>query len=364
MKLETGAKSTFAHFDNNIRFEQNHDQGWVIDTSLTQHVQLNEKIWAGYVNLSSQVSPNNRFQAGLRYEHTLTDLFTIDGQSLVHRNYGNWFPTLFWVHTLTPSSSFQLAYSQRISRPTFNQLAPYLYFADPTTSGSGNERLLPTLSKNIQAIFRFSKNALLTLEHTWFKNPIAYNVLINTADNRQLSRPDNLDQAQNLSVSLSMPLTLTHWWQMQTSLLGVRQVSQLTQDGLTQQQRQVYGRLTSTQTFQLPHGFSAELSGFYQSSGLIGLMVRHPFGVLNVGIKKQLPNQRGSLRLSGEDLLWSNFVAYEFNNPAKGYSITSGGRGNNTRLVRLTYTRSFGNQKVKVNSTRATGSDDERRRVN
>ncbi|AUD03682.1 outer membrane beta-barrel protein [Spirosoma pollinicola] len=364
IKLETGAKSTFAHFNNNIRFERQQNDNWIVDSTLSQNVQMNETIWAGYINLGGQVTAKNRLQAGLRYEHTQTDLRTIDGKPLVYRNYGNWFPTVFWVHTLNPASSIQLSYSQRISRPTFLQLAPYLYYADPSNSGGGNERLLPGLSKVIQGTYQFKKNFLLTLGYTRIINAISFNLTVIPAENRQVTRPENLDQADNLSLTFSFPLVLTPWWQMQTSLLGYRQATQFTQEGITQQQHQHAFRLTHSQTFTLPHNFAAEVSGFYQSRSLIGVMHRRPFGVLNIAVKKQLPGNKGSLRLAGEDLLWSSFLAYEVSNPSQGYSATAGGRGNHTRLLRLTYTRSFGNQKVKVNTTRITGSDDERKRIN
>ena len=125
-----------------------------------------------------------------------------------------------------------------------------------------------------------------------------------------------------------------------------------------------HGRITSTQTFRLPNRFTLEIAGFYQSRSLNGISIRRPFGVLNVGVQKQLAANRGTLRLTGEDLLWSNIMVYENNNPDAGFSLRSNGPGAHNRLVRLTYSRSFGNQKVSVNSKRATGSDDERRRVN
>ena len=150
---------------------------------------------------------------------------------------------------------------------------------------------------------------------------------------------------------------------MQTNVQGVQQNARLTLEGTTLEQQLLYGRITSTQTFQLPKSFTAELSGFYQSRSLYGVMTRRPFGALNVGLQKKLPNTRGTLRLSGEDVLWTNLLQLDTENKAEGYTAYFDGRAHN-RLVRLTYSRTFGNQKVNVNNKRATGSDEERRRVN
>ena len=364
LKFETGAKATFANFTNDIQFERLNNTVWTADAALSQHIQMHENIWAGYVNLSGQFNAKSRFQAGLRYEHTETDLRTAEGKPLVYRNYGNWFPTVFFTRDLTTASSWQIAYSRRISRPGFGVLAPTFTFVDPTYYVVGNERLLPALSHNVQTTYRFRKNFLLTLDYTRFTNLITYNMRVIPDRNIQILTADNIQRANNLALTFSAPLTLRSWWQMQTNIQGVRQEAELTLEGITQRQEVVYGRITSTQTFRLPNRFTLEIAGFYQSRSLNGISIRRPFGVLNVGLQKQLAANRGTLRLTGEDLLWSNIMVYENNNPDAGFSLRSNGPGAHNRLVRLTYSRSFGNQKVSVNSKRATGSDDERRRVN
>ena len=58
-KLETGAKATFASFDNNIQFKRNRDGLWATDPDLTQHVQMSENIWAGYVNTERATDGQN-----------------------------------------------------------------------------------------------------------------------------------------------------------------------------------------------------------------------------------------------------------------------------------------------------------------
>ncbi|GAB2576409.1 TonB-dependent receptor domain-containing protein [Spirosoma areae] len=363
VNVETGLKGTFAHFDNDIQFERLQNGTRRLDSALTQHVQMDETIWAGYVNISQQFTPKTRLQAGLRYEHTETDLHTSNQQALVYRNYGSWFPSVFIAHELTQTSSIQWSYSRRISRPTFGQLAPFFTFVEPNYTLGGNERLLPALSNNIQAIYRFRKNFLLTLDYTQLKNYITYNLRIIPNENRQIIRPENLEQANNLALTFSFPVPVTAWWQMQTNVQGVRQEARLTLEGITLRQQLMYGRIGSTQTFRLPGKLTAELSGFYQSRSLLGVAARRPFGALNVGLQKQLANNRGTLRLAGEDVLWTNRLEVETASPAEGYTAYSNFLSHN-RLVRLTYSRSFGNQKVVVNSKRATGSDDERKRMN
>ncbi len=69
-------------------------------------------------------------QAGLRYEYTQTDINTLAGVSLVHRRYGNWFPSVFISRKLSKDYMINFSYSKRITRPSFNDIAPWVEFID------------------------------------------------------------------------------------------------------------------------------------------------------------------------------------------------------------------------------------------
>lgn len=56
---------------------------------------------------------------------------------------------------LTKESSLQVSYGRRITRPTYNNLAPFVLFIDPTTFFSGNIYLLPTIKDAFQSTYRF-----------------------------------------------------------------------------------------------------------------------------------------------------------------------------------------------------------------
>jgi outer membrane receptor protein involved in Fe transport len=359
--LELGAKATFSHFDNNIQAVRQTNGEWIKDLSLSQHVLMNETIKAAYVNLTRQFSPKTKVQAGLRYEHTITDLRTFDNQPLVYRNYGNWFPTAFFSQDFTKQSGIQLSYSRRINRPSFGNLAPFFTFVDPNWSLGGNDRLLPTISDNFQTTYRFRKSFLLTLSYAQFNNAIVFMSTVIPDQNRQITRPENLDRLTVSSIALNFPLQLTPWWQMQTNVQGISQQSRLILEGVALDRSQQFFRVNTTQTIKLPHDFTAEITAFYQSRALQGVTERKPFGSLNIGVQKRLRNDAGTLRLTGEDILWTQRIQTYFNNVEQGYTVSFDQRLTN-RLLRLTYTRNFGNQKVKV-AKPTIKSEEERQRV-
>jgi hypothetical protein len=284
--LELGMKGAFSHFDNEISAERLVGNEWNVDPSISQHVLMDETIQAGYLNLTQQFSPKSKLQAGLRYEHTVTDLRTIDNQQLVYRKYGNWFPSVFFSQDFTPKNGIQLSYSRRISRPAFTSLAPTFTFLDPNWYTAGNERLQPALSDNFQTTYRFKKIVLLTLNYTQVKNAILYTTLVFPNENRQVTRPENLDHLSISSISLTFPVQFTSWWQEQTNIQAISQQSRLIQEGVLIDRSQAFIRLNTTHTFKLPKGFTLEAAMLYQSRALVGIMVRKPFGFLNIGLQK------------------------------------------------------------------------------
>ena len=361
-KLEAGIKGTFSNLNNKVIAERFTDDAWVVDPQYSQNVFMTERITAAYVNMNKPLTAKTKLQAGLRYEHTITDLNTADHQNLLYRNYGNWFPSVALSHDLTKESGLQFSYSRRITRPTFNDLAPFFTLLDPNLSLTGNIKLLPTFSNTFQSTYRFRKSYILTLGFTDTRNAISWNSKVLTDQNRQYITPDNIDHVRNYSLLFSFPYQVAPWWQSQLSMQAIRQEVSAFLNGTQYNRATQFGRFNASQTFRLPDQFTAELSGYYQTSSLLGINVIKGIGSVNIGLQKKLNHDKGTLRLSGEDIFWTQRLRTSLSNPDQGYDI-SFGISAYTRLVRLTYTRPFGSQTVKAANRRATGSDDERSRV-
>jgi hypothetical protein len=188
-------------------------------------------------------------------------------------------------------------------------------------------------------------------------------VKIDPVANTQITYKDNLTKLNTLSFSLSLPIQVNAWWQMQHHLTTGLQKSIMDYEAKTIYNTRSYGQVNTMHTFRLPADFSVEVSGNYHTRTLFGIAMQKALGTLNVGIEKKLGKEKGKLQASITDILWTNRFHYHYMNPSLDMNQSFGARFE-PRVFRLTYSRSFGNKNIKPAEKRATGSEEERSRAN
>jgi hypothetical protein len=362
--MEAGAKISLSKFTNNVSV-QNLQQGtWITDSSLSANYLLKENIGAAYTSFTMNLSSKITMKAGLRYEYTTSNLGTTEIANIVNRKYGELFPTFYISKKMNDDNSVNFSYSRRITRPTFNDLAPFTVFFDPKTFFTGNPALQPAIANSVQASYIF-KNYIFSLSYTHENNTIEsfQTQRIDTVNNMLYLSSENFKYEQYVTISFSLPFTVTKWWSMQNNINGNwRQVNTIYNNSAVQLAVFDYD-INSIQHFALPKDFSIELTAFYSSASYFGTDKLKPIYQVDAGLQKKFSNKKDILRFTANDMFNSG-TSYRFVDdlPIEG-TILRGSLNFGLVAYKLTYTHNFGNKALKDKRDRSTGAEDELHRV-
>jgi hypothetical protein len=354
LTLESGAKATLSRFTNTVRV----DRPVAGDTDLNA-ATLDERIMAAYASVQWEPAPEWQLSGGLRYEYTNSYLTSPSDGVLVDRSFGNLFPDLTLARTLGATGKAQLAYSKRITRPTFNDMAPFVFYIGPTTFVSGNLSLHPSITDAVEASVR-AGDVWFALRYSSVDDEIAQFQPSYDEDAEALViRSQNMSFSRSLGASVSTPWRPWAWWEAQVDASFYRQWYELDYTGTNVRRKISRVEVTMTNTFLLPCDFSIELSGSYQSAMPMGLSRFKTQSQLNLGLKKQMGNS--VLALVYSDMF--NGMQWRFITDVPEIDFQSYVRYDwSTRLIKLTYSYTFGNRKLKEVDVKS-GSEDERKRV-
>ncbi len=359
-KLETGLKTSYVTSDNDMVFETKTDE-WQLDPTRSNRFKYTENVNAAYLNYSGSISKKIKYQVGFRGEHTHSIGNSVTLNQKRDRNYINLFPSIFLSNQLDTNNVLNISYSRRIDRPNYQSLNPFEFYLDPYTFQRGNPNLKPQYTNSFQLVHVYKNTINTTLAYSRIKDMIADELPQQIAsENKTFVTSDNLDNQDNISLTVSFPIPVTKWWQVQANFTGV--YNHYKSYYLEQQLeiKQATWNMYASNQFTIGKGWSAELSGWYNSRAFYGLYAAKPMGMINAGLQKSILNKKGTIRLNVNDIFWTN----RFNGTAIYKDIDFRVRSEwPSRQFRLTFTYNFGNQNVKGARQRNTGSDDLQKRA-
>ena len=352
-KLEAGGKISYVTSDNDVRFETLTETGYVPDPQRTNHFLYDETITAAYLNGNRDWGKWS-VQGGVRAEHTRSLGNSVTLSKIVDRNYLNLFPSAFVTYNASPNHQWRTSFSRRIDRPNYQDLNPFIYVMDPYTFREGNPFLRAQYTNAFQIGYTYKSETSISLSYNHTTDVITG---VNDPQGQTLrATMVNLAALDNVNLAISLPIQLTKWWTMRPSANVFWNAYDAEYAGQRLDYRQLSANLTMNQSFVLPHGFTTELSGFYNSPMVYGQMLYKSQGQLSVGVQKSLWNKAATLRMNVSDLLHTMRGAGSANLPNTRLDFVSRWE---SRVARLTFTYNFGNRSLKTARQRRSGVEDE-----
>ncbi len=372
-KFEAGVKTSYVKTDNNAVYDSIRNNNEFLDSSRSNHFIYSENINAAYVNYSRPFGKKWSSQLGLRVENTVADGHSIGyefnaaqnsfalSDKRFKRNYTQLFPTFYLQYAPSEKNSFVINYGRRIERPNYEDMNPFVHFLDRYTFEQGNPDLGPQFAHNIELSHTYKGFLTSTLNYTSTTNIIQQVIEQHEATNETFIKKANIASLHQYGLAVSVNKNIKKWWSVNVysnvfnnRFKGVVNNEEISV-GVTTFQAQLQ------QQFKLGKGWAAEMSGFYRTKGLEGVIFIEPVAQVNGGISKQVLKNKGSIRLTFKDI----FAGSVFKGYAKYSNVDAQFKDvNDNRTVGISFTYRFNKGKLKASGSRKTGgAGDEQSRV-
>ena len=158
-ELNAGVKFGNIKRDNLLQVTYLLNDDWISDDNQNQDFNNYEKIFAGYVSLSKKWG-KHFIKAGLRSENTNVKGLNRINNEEVKQNYTKFFPTFFYKYEINKDQNFTATYRKSISRPSFNNLNPYVIKENDFLYQIGNPNLKPYYTDYAELAYNFKKHSL------------------------------------------------------------------------------------------------------------------------------------------------------------------------------------------------------------
>jgi iron complex outermembrane recepter protein len=222
--------------------------------------------------------------------------------------------------------------------------------------------LQPVLTNSFELNYTLFNKYIASLRYVKSKATITDVIIQDDVTKISYQTPANLQDYEQVNLGLTIPFSIKNW--MNSNIIGSvywntynspLQGGQLKTDYVTWD-------INCTNTFVLgKKGWSAELSGFYQSSNAWGLFLIRNLAQISSGVQKVSKNKKSTFKIAVADMFYTNRIAVIVKYQNMDF-FTS--RTWDSRTLTLSYTYRFGKNTVARARQRNSGMEDEKRRAN
>ena len=360
-RFEAGFKSSYVKTDNNANYDSIRNGEIHHDYNRSNHFLYEENINAAYVNYNRALGKKWNGQFGLRMENTNAKGNQLSTSIRFKRNYTQLFPTVYLQYSANKNNQFVINYGRRINRPDYEDLNPFIHFLDRYTFEKGNPDLRPQFSHNIELSHTYKGFLTSTLNYSRTTDIIQQVIEQNELSNETFIKKANIASRDQFGLTLTAYKQFNKWWNGNIYLNAANNKFK----GIVNNEMislSIFGFMGQLQQqFKWGKGWGAEVSGFYRSKGLEGVIFIKPIAQVNAGFSKQIMKNKASVKLNIRDLFQGNkFKGYSRYGTVDAQFVNI----NDSRAVSVGFTYRFNKGKLKANAGRKEGSaSDEQGRV-
>ena len=365
-KFGWGFKSNLVKTNNTFNFFTDDINSIPVkDLNRSNLFNYKEFVNACYFNFNSAFNKKWNYQLGLRLEQTNSEgilnrqdtLIQLDND--VKKSYLDYFPSAAITWQFNEKNTFNLSYSRRIDRPTYQDLNPFENKLDELTFQKGNAFLKPQYTHSIQLIHNYKSIINTTIGYSKVND---YSTEVtDTIRNATFIQQQNLATQQIINFELGIQTPIKKWWNGFVNLWYIfKQFNGAIGDNYFNQTVPIYGA-NLQQSFNLGKDYNAEISAWYEGPSVWGgTWKTNPQGAFDFGIEKKLMKKSASIKISVTDLFFT--APWKANNNFAGVNIKGNGDWE-SRTLKLSFNWRLGNNQIVSSRRRETGIESETKRI-
>ena len=281
------------------------------------------------------------------------------------------FPSLFLSYQFTKRDQLQLNVTRRLKRPWGGQLNSFMDTRNASSVSFGNPELTPEYSFSYQLNYLRTWDNHTLLLSAYYRpttdviQRIKYTI---DGDERTFQTNMNLSESVNSGLEMTLKNKFARWLELTTTasafyykldafnytLVDPLYGKTITVSGDSESRFSWNARMQAN--FTLPHNFTIQLRGRYQSKRLVTQGSRRPSYSMDIGVRKSFFNRKLILALNCRDLLDSKRNKSETSSDTF-YQYSENWR--HARKFNLTVTWAFGNNNSKKSKRQREDEGDE-----
>lgn len=352
--METGLKLSIVSTNNNFKaFEGKNKTTATENLGLSNEFKYDENINAGYVSVTKIIKEQINLDFGVRLENTRIQGTSKTNDSTFTRNYTRVFPNAAISYNKKDKYSISGSYTKRIQRPNYSQLNPFSTQVNQFNYFTGNPFLNPQITDVGNLTLGLKNKVFITLSAAQTLGLMTRVIDLDQQTQTNYATIRNLNDFYNYSASINFPLKYKRWYTINVNATAFRNILKSDLDIGKFEYTLNSFNINLQQNISLPKGYKVELSGYYNHDSYWNIFFVDPYYQIDFGVSKSYKQ-------------WNfNFVLRDFLNIREG----NGGVFQNdvympttykpeSRIARLRISYKFGDNSVKEERKRKTGTED------
>lgn len=302
LTFSSGLKFTSVTNESAVDLQEEIGGVWYTDSSTYNEFNYNENIGAAYSEIRGNWGKFS-YLAGLRFEATVMQGNSLTaGGSVIDRHYQSFFPNVQLSYRIIDDLIMGASYNYRITRPTFQDMDPFVIFVDSLTAFRGNPNLRPSYTHNAEWSLIYKEYASIKLGYQRAIDPMFLTVEKDDIANTFSAITKNIESSEMYTLAFVVPWENDWWTTFNAFGYYFNNFRYADNETIIASTKPTW-YISLYNEFRIPKVFNIELNWEYYNPGTQGFFIARPYQFAMASISRSFLDNHLKVNLTLYDPL-------------------------------------------------------------